>query len=105
VQRFHWVCTLSADCLWCHFCKEGIRACGFDVTLLGVFLSLPAVYTQGTQHPATGRVESQWEVSQVDIVFRGLWHAKTNLWPLWPYSRPGVCQTFPAVHNHVALPL
>jgi len=38
------------------------------------------------------------------IVFPLSWSAKTLFWPFWPYSRPGACQTVPAVPDLLALP-
>jgi len=36
--------------------------------------------------------------------FPVLRHAKTLLWPFWPFSRPGTCRTVPAVPDLLALP-
>jgi len=48
------ISSMSADCLRCHFGKEGSRMFGFDEALPGVFLSKPSPFcAQETQHPAS----------------------------------------------------
>jgi len=46
------VSSLSADCLQCHFGKEGSRTVGFDEALPGVFISQQSPFcAQEIQHP------------------------------------------------------
>jgi len=61
-------------------------------------------YAQQTQHPASSLLRPCREVSWLGTGFPLLRHSKTLLWPLWPCSRPGACQTVPAEHNLLALP-
>jgi len=54
VHLFLCVSSVSTDSLRRHVGKQGIRACGVEEALLGVFVSQPSpVHDQETQHPAT----------------------------------------------------
>jgi len=64
VHLFLYVSSMSADSLWCHIGKEGIRPCGFDKVLPGVFLSQPLpFYAPETQHPTCSLLRLWHEVS------------------------------------------
>jgi len=105
LHLFLCVSSESADCLWCHFGKEGSQRFGFDEALLGVFVSQtwPSV-AQETQHPASSLLGPWREVSWLRISYPLLRRTKSLLWPFWPYSMPGACRTVPAVPDLFALP-
>ena len=105
VQLVLRVSNVSVEFVRCHFGKEGIRMCGLDEASPGFFLSQPApLYAPETQNPTSSLCGPRCEVSWSHISSPLLRHAKTLLWPFWPYSRPGTCRTVPAVPDLHALP-
>jgi len=99
------VSSVSADCLGCHWYKEGICPFDFDEALPGVLLLPPSpFYALETQHPVSSLLRLRCEVSSSDTVFPLLQPVKTCLWPFWAYLMPGTCRTDPAVPDLLALP-
>jgi len=105
VHLCHCVSSVSGDSVLCHFGKERSHLSDFPEVWPGVFPSQPShVYAQETQLPVSSLRRLQPEVPWLEIGFPLLQSAKTPLWPLWPYSKPGTCQTVLAVPNLLALP-
>jgi len=107
VEEHLFICitSMSADSVGCYFGKKDIRLCGFDETSHGVFQLHPLpIYAQEPQHTTSSLFGSRHEVSWSDIACALLQRAKTSLWPLWPYLRPGACWTVPAVADLLAFP-
>jgi len=99
------VSSMAADCLWCNFGKEGIWELGLDEAWLGVFLSQASpFYAQETEYHISSLLGPRGELSCLGILFPLLQHVNTLLWPVWPCSMSGTCQTFPAVHYLLPLP-
>ena len=96
--------SVSGDSVVCHFGKEGSCPCDVNEQYPGVFLSqLSHFYAPETPLTACSLLGLRHKVSLSGIAFFLLHHAKTLLWPFWPYSIQGACQTVLAVPYLFAL--
>ena len=100
-----WTSRVYVDSSRCHFGKEGSHRLDFHTPSLGVVLSqLSPFYAQEIQHPASSLPRLLCEVCRSGVGCSLSQHAKTLLWPIPPYSRPGACLTVLPVPDLLASP-
>jgi len=99
------ISSVSGDSVQCHFCKEGSHLSDFPKAMWGAYPALPShCIALQTQLPTSSLLGFPPKVSWFAVDYPLLRCATTPLWPFWPYSRPGACQTVLAVPDLLALP-
>jgi len=87
VHRFLCASSMSVDCLWCHYDKEGSHLCGFVAALVQVFPSKPSTFcAHETGCVASALHALRCKVSWFDGVFPLLQRTKT------PFAHFGLIQ-------------